>query len=126
MSKGHIKRAENNQHFVDLREDFPRVTVKEIAKKLGCSAASVYMWCSESKRYAKIPPIWTVDAVAEWRKELEAETAARRGVNPLPEPLPDQAPKSVNAGMFLVTVPAEKEQALKSVVAMFGGQIVEM
>ena len=124
MSKGHIKRAKNNQHLVDFREDFPRVTVKEIAKKLGCEAASVYMWCSEGKRYARIPPFWTVDAIAAWRKELEAEKEARRGVNPVPEPV--TAPKSVNAGMLLVTVPAEKTAALKSVVAMFGGQIVEM
>ena len=126
MSIGHIKRAENNQHFVDFREDFPKVTVREIAEKLGCSAASVYMWCSESERYARIPPIWTVDAVAAWRKELEAEKEARRGVKPVPEPLPDQAPKSVNASTFLITVPAEKTAALKSVVAMFGGEIVEM
>lgn len=110
-------RAPNNDHLINFRKDYPILSTMQIASRFGVSENSICVWATQHGQ-RKPAPFWTVEAVKNWRKELE-------GNKPV-DVAPAAPVKQVDSAMFLVTVPSAKIASFKNIITVLGGEVTDV
>lgn len=121
MKKRGMK-AQNNNHFVQLFEDFPELTNTKVGGALSVHENTVSSWRSGRREC----PLWTVALVEKFRQEYaegkESAKAERLNKNVVlqKEAVPEQTP-----AMCVICVPRSKLDKLKAVLQLFGYSILD-
>lgn len=120
--KRRIMKAQNNNHFVQLFEDFPELTAVEVGRRLGVSGTSIGCWHKGHREC----PLWTVALVEKFRQEY-AESKESSKVKRANKSVVQQKELAVEPAQTLCIIcgPRNKLDKLTTVLSIFGYSILD-